>query len=101
MFFAGTTNAGTWEQKFPKELTHYRQFRVSEKKQVRVPMMQNKGSYLAAADHELNCDILQLPYAGNISMIIAVPQKLSGMRSLEQEISPTLINKWLNNMTNR
>lgn len=64
-------------------------------------MMQNKGSYLAAVDHELNCDILQLPYAGNISMIIAVPQKLSGMRSLEQEISPTLISKWLNNMTNR
>ncbi|XP_067250378.1 heparin cofactor 2 isoform X1 [Chanodichthys erythropterus] len=92
---------GTWEQKFPKELTHYRQFRVNEKKQVRVPMMQNKGSYLAAADHELNCDILQLPYSGNISMLIAVPQKLSGMRSLEQEISPTLINKWLNNMTNR
>uniref|UniRef100_A0A9J7Y5F7 Serpin peptidase inhibitor, clade D (heparin cofactor), member 1 n=1 Tax=Cyprinus carpio carpio TaxID=630221 RepID=A0A9J7Y5F7_CYPCA len=92
---------GTWEQKFPKELTHYRQFRVNEKKQVRVPMMQNKGSYLAAADHELNCDILQLPYTGNISMIIAVPQKLSGMRSLEQEISPTLINKWLSNMTNR
>ncbi|XP_059360290.1 heparin cofactor 2 [Carassius carassius] len=92
---------GTWEQKFPKELTHYRQFRVNEKKQVRVPMMQNKGSYLAAADHELNCDILQLPYTGNISMIIAVPQKLSGMRSLEQEISPTLISKWLNNMTNR
>ncbi|KAL7885203.1 hypothetical protein AOLI_G00079730 [Acnodon oligacanthus] len=92
---------GTWEQKFPKEMTHYRNFRVNEKHQVRVPMMQNKGSYLAAADHELHCDVLQLPYKGNISMLIAVPQKLSGMRVLEQEISPTVINKWLNNMTNR
>ncbi|TRY96779.1 hypothetical protein DNTS_014500 [Danionella cerebrum] len=92
---------GTWEQKFPKELTHYRQFRINEKKQVRVAMMQNKGSYLAAVDNELNCDILQLPYTGNISMLIAVPQKLSGMRSLEQDISPTLVNKWLTNMTNR
>ena len=64
-------------------------------------MMQNKGSYMAAADHELHCDVLQLPYKGNISMLIAVPQKLSGMRALEQEISPTVINKWLNNMTNR
>lgn len=64
-------------------------------------MMQNKGIYLAAADHELNCDVLQLPYKGNISMLIAVPQKLSGMKVLEQEVSPTLINKWLNNMTNR
>ncbi|XP_072538124.1 heparin cofactor 2 [Salminus brasiliensis] len=92
---------GTWEQKFPKELTHYRNFRVNEKHHVRVAMMQNKGSYLAAADHELHCDVLQLPYKGNISMLIAVPQKLSGMRTLEQEISPTVINKWLNNMTNR
>ncbi|MCI4380986.1 hypothetical protein PGIGA_G00246290 [Pangasianodon gigas] len=92
---------GTWEQKFPEELTHYRNFRVNEKHQVRVPMMQNKGTYLAAADHELNCDVLQLPYKGNISMLIAVPQKLSGMKILEQEVSPTVINKWLNSMTNR
>lgn len=74
---------------------------MNEKHQVRVPMMQNKGTYLAAADHELNCDVLQLPYKGNISMLIAVPQKLSGMKILEQEVSPTVINKWLNNMTNR
>lgn len=74
---------------------------MNEKLQVRVPMMQNKGTYLAAADHELNCDVLQLPYKGNISMLIAMPQKLSGMKILEQEASPTVINKWLNNMTNR
>ncbi|CAN9513017.1 unnamed protein product [Ophioblennius macclurei] len=92
---------GTWEQKFPKEMTHYRNFRVNEKTNVRVPMMVNKGNYLAAADHELDCDVLQLPYAGNISMLIALPRKITGMRTLEQEISPTVINKWLKNMTNR
>uniref|UniRef100_A0A8C6WG38 Serpin peptidase inhibitor, clade D (heparin cofactor), member 1 n=1 Tax=Neogobius melanostomus TaxID=47308 RepID=A0A8C6WG38_9GOBI len=92
---------GTWEQKFPKEMTYYRNFRVNEKTNVRVPMMINKGNYMAAADHELNCDILQLPYTGNISMLIALPRKITGMRTLEQEISPTVINKWLKNMTNR
>ncbi|KAL0978987.1 hypothetical protein UPYG_G00178930 [Umbra pygmaea] len=92
---------GTWEQKFPKEMTHYRNFRVNEKTNVRVPMMQNKGNYMAAADHELQCDILQLPYVGNISMLIALPRKISGMRGLEQEISPSVVNKWLSNMTNR
>lgn len=51
---------GTWEQKFPKENTHYRNFRVNEKTSIRVPMMTNKGNYLAAADHELECDILQV-----------------------------------------
>ncbi|XP_041856034.1 heparin cofactor 2 [Melanotaenia boesemani] len=92
---------GTWEQKFPKEMTYYRNFRVNEKTNVRVPMMTNKGKYLAAADHELDCDILQLPYTGNISMLIALPRKITGMRTLEQEISPTVVNKWLKNMTNR
>uniref|UniRef100_A0A8C8A045 Serpin peptidase inhibitor, clade D (heparin cofactor), member 1 n=1 Tax=Oryzias sinensis TaxID=183150 RepID=A0A8C8A045_9TELE len=92
---------GTWEQKFPKEMTYYRNFRITEKTSVRVPMMANKGNYLAAADHELDCDILQLPYSGNISMLIALPRKISGMRTLERQISPTVVNKWLKNMTNR
>lgn len=92
---------GTWEQKFPKEMTYYRNFRVNEKTNVRVPMMTNKGNYMAAADHELDCDILQLPYTGNISMLIALPRKITGMRTLEQEISPTVVNKWLKSMTNR
>lgn len=115
-------------------MTHYRNFRVNEKTNVRVPMMTNKGNYLVAADHDLDCDVLQvggqsstkmfsqtgtrkqfnltapqkyqisffqLPYTGNISMLIALPRKLTGMRSLEQEISPTVVNKWLKNMTNR
>ncbi|XP_029999326.1 heparin cofactor 2 [Sphaeramia orbicularis] len=92
---------GTWEQKFPKEMTYYRNFRINEKTNVRVPMMTNKGNYMAAADHELDCDILQLPYTGNISMLIALPRKITGMRTLEQEISSTVVNKWLKNMTNR
>ena len=33
---------------------------MTEKINVRVPMMQNKGMYMAAADHELQCDILQV-----------------------------------------
>jgi len=34
-------------------------------------------------------------------MLIALPRKITGMRKLEQEISPTVVNKWLKNMTNR
>uniref|UniRef100_A0A8C9VY88 Serpin peptidase inhibitor, clade D (heparin cofactor), member 1 n=1 Tax=Scleropages formosus TaxID=113540 RepID=A0A8C9VY88_SCLFO len=92
---------GSWEQKFPKDMTHYQNFRINEKQQVRVPMMQNRGNYQVAADHELQCDILQMPYIGNISMLVAMPRKISGMRTLEREISPSVIKKWLSNMTNR
>lgn len=34
-------------------------------------------------------------------MLIALPRKLAGMRTLEQELSPTVVSKWLQNMTNR
>lgn len=34
-------------------------------------------------------------------MLIALPRKITGMRTLEQEISPTVVSKWLKNMTNR
>ena len=58
---------GTWEQKFPKEGTHYRNFRINEKNHVRVPMMSNKANYLAAADHELECDILQVRHSAVVN----------------------------------
>lgn len=51
--------------------------------------------------HGSNAKLFQLPYRGNISMLIALPRKLTGMRTLEQQISPTVVNKWLRNMTNR
>ena len=58
---------GTWEQKFPKEATHYRNFRINEKTTVRVPMMSNKANYQAAADHELECDILQVRHSAVVN----------------------------------
>ncbi|MGH0137230.1 UNVERIFIED_CONTAM: hypothetical protein FKN15_011545 [Acipenser sinensis] len=78
---------GTWENKFPADLTHHRSFRLNDKETVKVSMMQTKGNFLAAADHDLECDVLQLPYVGNIYMLIVIPRKLSGMRSLEQQLS--------------
>ncbi|MBN3311658.1 HEP2 protein, partial [Atractosteus spatula] len=91
---------GTWENKFPAKQTSYRSFRLNERETVRVPMMQTKGNFLAAADHELDCDILQMSYVGNISMLVAIPRKLSGMRNLETQISPAVVNRWINSMTN-
>lgn len=92
---------GTWENKFPLEQTYNANFRVSEKEIVKVPMMKLKGSFLLALDSELDCEVLQLPYAGNISMLIVVPYKLSGMKLLEKQLSPHLIDRWQKSMTNR
>ncbi|KYO25476.1 heparin cofactor 2 [Alligator mississippiensis] len=92
---------GTWENKFPVEMTHKRTFRLNEKETVKVPMMQTKGNFLAAADPELDCSVLQLPYVGNISMLIVLPHKLTGLKALEKQLTPQAVQKWQKSMTNR
>ncbi|NWX87071.1 HEP2 protein, partial [Nothoprocta ornata] len=92
---------GTWENKFPVEMTIKRSFRLNEKQTIKVPMMQTKGNFLAAADPELDCGVLQLPFVGNISMLIVLPHKLSGMKALEKQITPQVVEKWQRSMTNR
>lgn len=63
--------------------------------------MQTKGNFLAAADPELDCGVIQLPFVGNISMLIVLPHKLSGMKALEKQLTPQVVEKWQKSMTNR
>ncbi|XP_068956999.1 heparin cofactor 2 [Petaurus breviceps papuanus] len=92
---------GTWVNKFPVEMTHNTNFRLNEREVVKVPMMQTKGNFLVANDQELDCDVLQLQYVGGISMLIAVPHKLAGMKALEAQLSPRAVERWQKSMTNR
>ncbi|KAK9391570.1 heparin cofactor 2 [Crotalus adamanteus] len=92
---------GTWENKFPVEMTHKQTFRLNEKETVKVPMMKIKASFLATEDNELDCRVLQLPYVGNISMLIVLPYKLAGLKGLENQLSPQVVERWQKSMTNR
>lgn len=92
---------GTWENKFPVEMTQRRSFRLNEKQVVKVPMMQTKANFLATEDNELDCSVLQLPYVGNISMLIVLPYKLGNMWLLERQLTPQVVERWQKNMTNR
>uniref|UniRef100_A0A8C5SUY3 Serpin family D member 1 n=1 Tax=Laticauda laticaudata TaxID=8630 RepID=A0A8C5SUY3_LATLA len=92
---------GTWENKFPVEATYKQSFRLNEKETVKVPMMKVKANFLATEDNELDCRVLQLPYVGNISMLIVLPYKLSGLKTLENQLSPQVVERWQKDMTNR
>ncbi|XP_006894624.1 PREDICTED: heparin cofactor 2 [Elephantulus edwardii] len=92
---------GSWVNKFPVEMTHNHNFRLNEREVVKVPMMQTKGTFLAATDQELDCEVLQLEYVGGISMLIVVPHKLSGMKTLEAQLVPQVVERWQKSMTNR
>ncbi|XP_030075459.1 heparin cofactor 2 [Microcaecilia unicolor] len=92
---------GTWEIKFPVEQTENLNFRLNERQVVKVPMMKTKGNFLVTADHELDCGVLQLPYIGNISMLIVMPHTLSGMKLLEKQLTPQVVERWQSIMANR
>ncbi|XP_040859883.1 heparin cofactor 2 [Ochotona curzoniae] len=92
---------GTWVNKFPVEMTFNHNFRLNEREVVKVSMMQTKGNFLAATDQELDCEVLQLEYVGGISMLIVVPHKLSGMKNLEAQLTPQVVERWQKSMTNR
>ena len=92
---------GSWVNKFPVEMTHNHNFRLNEREVVKVPMMQTKGAFLAASDQELDCDVLRLEYVGGISMLVVVPHKLSGMKTLESQLTPQAVERWQRSMTNR
>ncbi|XP_077165181.1 heparin cofactor 2 [Paroedura picta] len=92
---------GTWKNKFSVEMTNKRPFRVNDKLIVKVPMMHTKANFLVATDDQLECAILQLPYVGNISMLIVLPHKLSGMNTLENQLTPQVVERWQKSMTNR
>uniref|UniRef100_A0A8C6DM80 Serpin family D member 1 n=2 Tax=Moschus moschiferus TaxID=68415 RepID=A0A8C6DM80_MOSMO len=92
---------GSWVNKFPVEMTHNHNFRLNEREVVKVPTMQTKGAFLAASDQELDCDVLRLEYVGGISMLVAVPHKLSGMKTLESQLTPQVVERWQRSMTNR
>lgn len=92
---------GSWVNKFPVEMTHNHNFRLNEREVVKTSMMQTKGNFLAANDQELDCDVLQLEYVGGISMLIVVPHKLSGMKTLETQLTPQVVERWQKSMTNR
>lgn len=82
-------------------MTHNHNFRLNEREVVKASMMQTKGNFLAANDQELDCDVLQLEYVGGISMLIVVPHKLSGMKTLETQLTPQVVERWQKSMTNR
>ncbi|KAH0625573.1 hypothetical protein JD844_015148 [Phrynosoma platyrhinos] len=92
---------GTWENKFPVEMTQKHSFRLNEKEVVKVPMMRTKANFLATVDNELDCGVLQLPYVGNISMLIVLPYKQASMKALEKQLTPQVVERWQKSMTNR
>ncbi|MBN3273518.1 A1AT2 antiproteinase, partial [Polyodon spathula] len=87
MFFKGK-----WEKPFNPELTHKDIFHVNDNETVPVQMMSKIGMFDVYHDEELSTDVLKLPYTGNASLMLLMPQK--GMKHLEEAWSKEHFKKW-------
>jgi serine protease inhibitor len=88
------TFKGNWACQFDKALTRDAPFWLTAKDQVRVPLMQQLGTFGYAQVDDLR--ILELPYAGDdVSMVVFLPAEIDGLAALEDSLNVESLNRWM------
>ncbi|KFP82744.1 Ovalbumin, partial [Apaloderma vittatum] len=86
---------GLWEKSFKDEDTQAVPFRVTEQESKPVQMMYQIGSFKVAAIAAEKIKILELPYASEqLSMLVLLPDDVSGLEQLEKKISYEKLTEW-------
>ncbi|CAJ1077273.1 alpha-1-antitrypsin homolog [Xyrichtys novacula] len=84
---------GQWEKPFDGNLTHKAEFHVDDTTTVQVDMMKRTGRYDVYQDSENHTTVVRLPYKGNTSMMIVLPDQ-GMMKEVESHISKEAIHHW-------
>ncbi len=83
-----------WAEPFPKHATRDTPFHVDERKEVVVPMMRRMGKYAIAVEEGFKA--LEIPYeAGEMSMVVLLPDQVGGLPALEAKLTPANLDRWL------
>ncbi|XP_032442162.1 alpha-1-antitrypsin homolog [Xiphophorus hellerii] len=88
---------GQWERPFNKNLTEKADFHVDENTKVEVDMMKKMGRFDYYHDHDNHTTIVLLPYKGNTSMLIVLPDE-NKMEVVEGFISKDYLRHWHNSL---
>ncbi|XP_021028646.1 plasminogen activator inhibitor 2 [Mus caroli] len=94
---------GKWKTPFEKKLNGLHPFRVNSHESIPVQMMFLHEKLNIGYIKDLKTQILELPYIGNISMFLLLPDEIedasTGLELLESEINFTNFNKWISKDT--
>ncbi|NWX28319.1 A1AT protein, partial [Notiomystis cincta] len=82
-----------WENPFNIKGTHKDYFHVNAKTSVEVEMMVRDGFYKAHSDRKLSCEVVQIPYKGDVAALFILPNK-GKMKQLEQALTKNTVSKW-------
>ncbi|XP_041121848.1 protein Z-dependent protease inhibitor-like [Polyodon spathula] len=86
---------GKWEEPFDANYTEQARFYVNNYRIVSVPTMFRSDPFQLGYDDKLKLSILKLPYRGDASMIVLLPDKDADYNSIDEEISAEHFHQWL------
>ncbi|KAB0354711.1 hypothetical protein FD755_022170 [Muntiacus reevesi] len=79
---------GRWSETFDKEYTREMPFRINQKEQRPVQMMFQDGVFRLARIHEVQAQVLELPYADEeLSMLVLLPNDHVPLSSVEKHLT--------------
>ncbi|XP_029965653.1 alpha-1-antitrypsin homolog [Salarias fasciatus] len=84
---------GQWEHLFDANLTSKEDFHVDESTTVQVDMMKRTGHYDIYEDNDNHTTVVRLPYKGNTSMIIVLPDE-GKMKEVEDGFTMERFQHW-------
>ncbi|XP_034369109.1 plasminogen activator inhibitor 2 [Arvicanthis niloticus] len=94
---------GKWKTPFQKKLNGLYPFRVNSLESIPVQMMFLREKLNIGYIKDLKTQILELPYIGNTSMFLLLPDEIedatTGLELLEREINFANFNKWISKDT--
>ncbi|NXJ93394.1 OVALX protein, partial [Corythaixoides concolor] len=86
---------GIWKTAFKEELTREVPFSVTKQESRPVQMMCQNSTFRVAVVAAEKVKILELPYAsGELSMLVLLPDDISGLEQLENKISFEKLAEW-------
>uniref|UniRef100_A0A8C3JQ95 Serpin domain-containing protein n=1 Tax=Calidris pygmaea TaxID=425635 RepID=A0A8C3JQ95_9CHAR len=89
-----------WENSFDPLRTYEDDFFVNTHTSVRVNMMQRDGNYDSYYDHDLSCEVVEMPYKGTTRALLILPDD-GKMKQVEDALSKETLCKWDNELETR
>ncbi|NXW28420.1 A1AT protein, partial [Phaetusa simplex] len=89
-----------WVNPFNIKGTHKDYFHVNVKTSVEVKMMTRDGFYKAYSDRKLSCEVVQIPYKGDVAALFILPNK-GKMKQLEAALTKDTVAKWEKSLERR
>ncbi|NXE21089.1 A1AT protein, partial [Ardeotis kori] len=89
-----------WENPFNIKGTRKDYFHVNAKTSVEVKMMTRDGFYKTYSDRKLSCEVVQIPYKGDVAALFILPRQ-GKMQQLEDALTKDTVSKWEKSLDRR